>query len=310
MKFCRFLALVTAISYLAITASASVTVQQLTEMAEAKHPEYRALRDAIVAQGEAVLPELDRIYADQSLDWKPRFAAGVCAEHIRRNPEIENLLEYDWTTLPGTESLWKAPLPLTGIPHGLMPYFRQKLVEEGLWFFYLEFFAEKETIESFKPYHLLYETIGEFVAESSQGDIRQWAVWIAEKDVLANTDGKNCHSQYLAVFEQFVKDGTYPQGIQYFLSHLRLNGHIRYWAIDSISDTSAIESLLPMYANDEIVLIVINERLRTICSASTSSNTLPETTLPETLNVPGTSSATTPPPISSAEDPSQIQEED
>jgi hypothetical protein len=290
MKSYRFIALVAASCCLAISASASVNVEQLTEMAEAKHPEYRALRDAIVAQGEAVLPELDRIYADQSLDWEPRFAAGVCAEHIRRNPEIENLLEYDWTTLPGTESLWKAPLPLTGIPHGLMPYFRQKLVEEGLWFFYLEFFAEKETIDTFKPYHLLYETIGEFVAESSQGDIRQWAVWIAEKDVLANTDGKNCHSQYLAVFEQFVKDGTYPQGIQYFLSHLRLNGHIRYWAIESISDPSALESLLTMYANDEIVSVVINERLRTIRSDLALANMQMET-----LGVPGTPPAPKPP---------------
>ena len=48
MKSCWCITLVAASFCLAISASASVTVQQLTEMAEAKHPEYRALRDVII----------------------------------------------------------------------------------------------------------------------------------------------------------------------------------------------------------------------------------------------------------------------
>ncbi len=48
MKSYRFIALVAASCCLAISASASVNVEQLTEMAEAKHPEYRALRDVII----------------------------------------------------------------------------------------------------------------------------------------------------------------------------------------------------------------------------------------------------------------------
>ena len=206
--------------------SAKNMTDDLFLLKELSGAEYVLRRDAITKQGSSILSDLDNI-ASSDRDWELSLYASICSERIRRSKDIDALLNYDWKHLPGTESLWEGPLSLTGIPDGLEPFFRQKLLHESLWFFYLEIYAGKQVTDQWSNYRLLYETIPNFIMDCSQGNIRQIAARIAEKDVLNNTDGDCCSSEYLKAFSDFVKDGTYPQGQKHFLSHLRLNGHLR-----------------------------------------------------------------------------------
>ncbi len=267
--------------------------------------EYIHHRDTIVQRGSAILPDLDKLATDEN-DWELALYASVCAEHIRRGADIDALVNYDWKQLPGTESLWNTPLPATGIPRGFEPFFRQKLIQDGLWFLYLEIYAGKQNIDSLSKYRLLYETIPRFVVECSQGDIRQTAARIAEQDVLRNTEDNSCSSKYLKAFSAFVEDGTYPQGIQYFLSHLRLNGHLRAWVLNDIKDIRTIEALYSQYSSDKLVLIALNQHLQTIRSITdtVSSNiTVQQSSAPLAL------SATDPPSILPLAESLLVQEE-
>ena len=229
--------------------------------------EYALQRDAITQRGPSILSDLDNIASNDS-DWELSLYASICSERIRRSKDIDALLNYDWKHLPGTESLWEGPLPLTGIPDGLEPFFRQKLLHDSLWYFYLEIYAGKQVTDPWSNYRLLYETIPNFVVDCSQGNIRQIAAQIAEKDVLNKTDGDSCSSEYLNAFSDFVEDGTYPQGQQYFLSHLRLNGHLRTWVLKGISDMTVIEALVSQYSDDPLVQIALNQHLQSLRSVN------------------------------------------
>ena len=276
---------------------ANPVVDDMLSLADLRGEEYIHKRELIVQRGTDILPEVDALASNHS-DWELSLYASICAEHIRRGKDIDILLNYDWKKLPGTESLWDGLLPLTGIPHGFEPFFRQKLLQDGLWFLYLEIYAGKLSTDSFSSYRLLYETIPAFVVECSQGDIRQMAARIAEKDVLRNTAENTCSSDYLHAFSVFVEDGTYPQGKQYFLSYLRLNGHLRTWALKDISDTVVINELVSRYSDDNLVQIALKEHLRRLNSTNVSAFS-PPLTEKQDFSV---ASAETKPPLAFAKD--------
>jgi hypothetical protein len=215
MKSCWCTTLVAASFCLAISASASVTVQQLTEMAEAQRPEYRTLRDAIVAQGEAVLPELDRIYADQSLDWKPRFAAGVCIEHIRRADDLQAFLNHDWRNEPGFRDA--GPFLATGYPRDCAPIIQKVEAEYGLWFYYMEVYAQKIFPEKdSKDYRLRGMGNMRVVLQACcQNEVHFFAAKMAEAMFIRYQNIRPLTEPavlYLEDLAAYVADGTYPEG--------------------------------------------------------------------------------------------------
>ncbi len=289
----------------AISVSASVTVQQLTEMAEAKHPEYRALRDAIVAQGEAVLPELDRIYADQSLDWEPRFAAGVCIEHIRRADDLQAFLNHDWWNESGFSDA--GPILATGYPRDGAPIVKKVEAEYGLWFYYLEVYSAKIYPEEDTADYRILGKMRSVLVDDSQGEERFFAARIA-----ARMFDEHCPPRelimgplegYLEDLAAYVTDGTYPDGREFIFKHLNAYHPILTTFLENEKNVLFLEEMQHRYPDDSRLQKLIRKQIsRTLAD---STDTPPEASSDaKKTSVPG------PPPISSAKDPSQIQEED
>ncbi len=246
---------------------ASVTVQDLTTMANAKHPEYRGLRDAIVSQGESVLPELDRIYNDQSLDWKPRFAAGVCIEHIRRADDLHAFLSHDWLSEPGFREA--GPILATGYPRDCGPIVHKVKASYGLWFYYLEVYAKRiYPEEDTKDYRILGTR--SVLVENSRGEARFFAARMAgmmfDENCPPNELIMGPLEGYLEDLSTFVSDGTYPEGKELIFKHLNAYHPILLTFLDNERDVLFLEKVAHDYPNDKRLQKRIRNRLRDLRS--------------------------------------------
>ncbi len=120
------LALVAALALLPAPARADEALRTaVVALAAERGPAYVAARDEIVAQGEAALPELDRLAAGE--DWRVAAAARACAGWIR-NGETYRLFVDDApvVTAAGTMRYTRGPVPYDDV---LVPL----LVERLLW---------------------------------------------------------------------------------------------------------------------------------------------------------------------------------
>ena len=246
--------------------SATVTIQQLTEMTEAKHPEYRVLRDVIVAQGETILPELDRIYGDQSLNWKPRFAAGVCIEHIRRENDIQKFLNHNWWNEPGFCDA--GPILATGYPRDCFPIVQKVEEKYGLWFYYLELFANKIIAYEETTNYRIIGRVSAAILGCQDPDIRYFGSRIVE--LLFNDNAfsqKRIDGQteiYLKELISYVDDRTYPEGKATIYNHLDSYGLTIRTFFAKETDVQILSRLQIKYEGNPYVSELIRRQFKII----------------------------------------------
>jgi len=82
----------------------------VVSLAAQSGPLYLAARDDIVAQGEAILPDLDQLATGD--DWRAAAAARACAGWIRDGETYQNFLDYaPMVTAAGSMRYTRGPVP-------------------------------------------------------------------------------------------------------------------------------------------------------------------------------------------------------
>jgi hypothetical protein len=127
---------------LAMMAQAGVaqTVRDLLrEAAAAKGEPYIEARNRLVAKGTDIVPELEKVLADDRADWRERAMAGIAIERIAKGDRIVALINHDWRNDPALrdEPGW-IDTPGGPFHEKLGEVVRQKVDEAQLNYHYLD----------------------------------------------------------------------------------------------------------------------------------------------------------------------------
>ena len=110
---------------------------KLLEAANATGINYPALREQIVSQGQAIVPELKALQDEKGAHWKLRVMAGICLEYIQKGDEITSFLRIKWWEEPGLKENpgWKNHM---NRPNNFSEVVTSKMCKLKLECFYLE----------------------------------------------------------------------------------------------------------------------------------------------------------------------------
>ena len=232
--------------------------------------DYQKARNEIVESGTSVLPELVHL-RDYDPDWKVRLYAGICAERIDRGDEIDSLIRHRWDDDPETAEMFaRARLYLKPmLPPGGSEPFRRKLEKEGLWFLYLESYAEKTNEQDW--FHVFMGSSALWFPRILQNQLRLLAGHIAEENVKRNFNNGLLGGPAWQTLMEFVSDGTYPEGRTTLLEHLDFTSDFPYCAIETETNESTILSLLEQYSDNKDVSGILRYQLYRIRLGETST---------------------------------------
>lgn len=204
-------ALALAIGCIPLLAAWPMTLHDLEEMATQTRDAYVGRRSKIVSEGTAALPQLDVWLANEAMDWRLRVCAGVCAERIRYGALIDALGSKCWEEDPLYDRSWR--VTATGYPDELPALVALRLQEAGFWYHYIEVLWKRIPPDGTR---LAQSTVlyGE-VARMAEGLPRYFAARVVEDHITEALAARNLFwTQYYRALEEYVQDGTYPDGLR------------------------------------------------------------------------------------------------
>ncbi len=237
---------------------------------------WSGIRDSILAIGSSTTNELARVAGDESLDWRERFMANVCLEHLQnpteRNAFFDNPLKDD----PERNPTWI--ITAAGYAFEEIPLFKRRLCETNFWYSALEVFAMMEDEQMIHP---LWKLVDGFIFENAPGDIRAFAARIAEICAREYYDGVNPWAcSYISWLERYVVDGTHPAGSALILSHLDPKTHFDPMELRAIlgqtADVELLEKVESRFTDSRSwKRILVEERIKAIISGTNASARIP-----------------------------------
>lgn len=124
----------------------------LASAASVRGQSYLEARRAILDLGKDASPLLTQAASDPKLRWQQRLVARICYERTFRGDEIEALRRYDWRKHPQYDKRWEMSIVGARIRLGTIAV--PKLVDAGLWYYYIELAwkgTEEYAVEPFNP---------------------------------------------------------------------------------------------------------------------------------------------------------------
>ena len=260
---------------LSLTCATTGSAGVMDELARTRMEPIRSwsgIRDSILAIGSSTTNELARVAGDESLDWRERFMANVCLEHLQspteRNAFFDNPLKDD----PERNPTWI--ITAAGFAFEEIPLFKRRLCETNFWYSALEVFAMMEDEQMLHP---LWKLVDGFIFENAPGDIRTFAAQIAETCAREYYEGVNpWASSYVDWLERYVADGTHPAGSALVLSHLDSKTHFDPTELRAIlgqtADVGLLETVASRFADSHSwKRILVEERIKAIKSETNAS---------------------------------------
>ena len=201
---------------LAVSTSRGDTVDLLARTTTVPVGNWPEIRDAILAEGVSCTGTLAKTIADSRRDWRERFMANVCMEHLSNSVARDLFFKDPLRDDPERDPNWISTA--AGYAYEEIPLFKKRLCETQFWFSGLEAFAWMQGEE---PLHPLWRRADTIIFEAAPDDIRRFAALIAEQRVREYYSGMSPYADsFIAWLRQYVLDGTYPEGSALLLSHL------------------------------------------------------------------------------------------
>ena len=234
------------------------------ELAKTKEESIRSwsgIRDAILAIGPSATNDLAHAAADENLDWRERFMANVCLERLVqpdvRDAFFANPLKDD------PERNQNRIYTAAGYAFEDIPLFERRLVEKGYWFGALELFAMMLPEDHVDP---LWKLVGPTIFKQAPQCIRRTAAAISETYSMEYIATKSIvASDFPCWLEQYVMDGTYPEGNDTFLQVLATYPDCDFlplqYTVEHSTDHALLESLIPCFSNRPQKVSMLRRRI-------------------------------------------------
>lgn len=254
--------------FVAATCFAGVE-DELAKTKEASIRSWSGIRDVILAIGPSATNDLVRAAADANLDWRERFMANVCLERLvepeTRNAFFSNPLKDDSERNPNR--IYTA----AGYAFEDIPLFEKRLIEKRYWFGALELFAMMSPEDGMDP---LWKLVGPAVFKQAPQSIRRTAAAISETYSIEYVATKSIGASGFPYWlEQYVMDGTYPEGNDTFLQVLATYPDCDFlqlqYAVEHTADHALLESLIPCFSNRSQKVSMIRQRIDRLRESAT-----------------------------------------
>jgi hypothetical protein len=113
------------------------TLDLVQQASRASGTNYIDLRNRVVAQGDAAVPQLQTILNAIEKPWAERVMAGICLDRIQKGAVIQEILQKDWRNDPAVKDLpgWKTRL---GLPRELGALIVNQIKDANVPYYCLE----------------------------------------------------------------------------------------------------------------------------------------------------------------------------
>ena len=247
-------------TFVAATCSAGVR----DELARTKEESIRAwsgIRDAILTMGPSATNELARAAADDNLDWRERFMAGVCLERLVNGQTRDDFFQNPFRDDPEFDPNWIRTA--AGYAFEEIPLLEKRLVETNLWYGVLEVFAIMQ--DGTFP-HPAFKGVSEIVFQSAPSTIRKTAAQISEEFSRRFVDGIDEYaSSFVGRLKPYILDGTHREGASTYLRYLASQKSCSYVELEGVvertSDIALLESFIPRFSNRPPEVSMIRRRI-------------------------------------------------
>ena len=242
---------------------------ELAKTKEASIRSWSGIRDAILAIGPSATNDLAHSAADENLDWRERFMANVCLERLSNGNRRDNFFKNPVRDDPERDPGWI--VMATGYAREEIPLVEKRLVENGFWFGVLESFASMDSDPG--TCDPIFGASSVIIDDVAPLEIRRTAARIAEVFTIRFMDGVDEYvGSRMRVFKRYVKDGTYPEGVETILRLLASQKNCSYVELEDIvertGDIDLLESLIPCFSNHPPKVWMIRRRIDQLCESS------------------------------------------